>query len=235
MNYEHIKGMILEVYGICNIQSFPIDCFKILEQYHLRTYTYTELKEYNLELYKICMLYSNDAFCYKDTICYNEDILEGRIRFSLMHELGHIVLGHPYNHTDTVEQEANYFVSNILAPRLAIYYANCRNNVEVSKLFSITLEASEYAFNDYRRFKRRLHINKLSPVDKKIYQHFYHPEFNAFVFHLDTCSLCGAQIHNHTGDICFRCLRYQLAYQHSPDKQESSVNQMHDYLQYRDL
>ena len=57
----------------------------------------------------------------KRIIAYDENKSPFRIRFSIMHELGHIMLGHSrecaYN-----EQQANFFASNILAPRMAIHF-----------------------------------------------------------------------------------------------------------------
>lgn len=47
------------------------------------------------------------------------------------------------------EAEANFFASNILAPRMAIHYARCKNEADVARIFEVSCEAAQYAFDDY--------------------------------------------------------------------------------------
>jgi hypothetical protein len=135
----------LDVFKKCNIKSFPINCYDILKQYDIEVYPYSSLSD-NLREY--CIKFSNDALKYRDKVCYNDDLPPGRIRFSLMHELGHIVLNHSNNHTPQMEQEANCFASNILAPRMTIHYAKCKNETDVSKLFGIQSSIDHHYKNE---------------------------------------------------------------------------------------
>lgn len=110
MNYHDILVKILDVYRDCEVQSFPIDCYSILRHYGYRIFTYQNIRDINERLYQYCRNYSEDAFRYgaKRIIAYDENKSPFRIRFSIMHELGHIMLGHSrecaYN-----EQQANFF------------------------------------------------------------------------------------------------------------------------------
>ena len=172
MNYHDILVKILDVYRDCEVQSFPIDCYSILRHYGYRIFTYQNIRDINERLYQYCRNYSEDAFRYgaKRIIAYDENKSPFRIRFSIMHELGHIMLGHSrecaYN-----EQQANFFASNILAPRMAIHFAQCRNEDDVSSVFQISREAGSYAFQNYRLWKESA-AREVSDVDEAMYRHF---------------------------------------------------------------
>lgn len=202
MNYAHIKFATLNVFKECNVRSFPIDCFQILEFYDLKAHSYKSLPD---ELKEYCMKYSEDALNYKDKICYNDNLPLGRIRFSLMHELGHVILKHSRKKTRELEQEANLFASNILAPRMAIHYAGCKNQSDVSKLFHMTNEAAQYAFEDYRRWHRWTIYHKMNPFDKAMYSHFYDEKQNKFIYNVKQCAYCGDEICNSMDYICKKC------------------------------
>lgn len=202
MNYDYIRFATLEVYKECNINSFPIHSFEILNHYNIRTHTYSSLSD---ELRRYCLNYSNDALYYKDKICYNDLQPKGRIYFSLMHELGHVMLKHNQNHTPQMEQQANIFASNILAPRMAIHYAGCKNQNDVATIFSLTNEAASYAFDDYKRWRRRTLHEKMGPFDQAMYQHFFNKESNKFVYSIIQCAYCDELIYNSFAFICEKC------------------------------
>lgn len=202
MDHQFIKFITLNVFHDCKVYSFPINCFEILNYYGLSIHPYSSL---DASLREYCFKYSEDALNYRDKICYNDNQPSGRIRFSLMHELGHILLNHTENHTPDMEQEANYFASNILAPRMAIHYAACKNHIEVSRLFELTNEAAQYTFDDYRRWYRRIVFRKMDSFDKALYLHFYNDTQDKFIYHIKPCVYCETLIYNSTEYICNRC------------------------------
>ncbi len=214
MNYDHIRFCILNVYKECHIASFPINCFDILASYRINTHAYSSLND---ELRSYCLSYSNDALFYKDKICYNDNQPAGRIRFSLMHELGHVILRHSENHTPRMEQEANVFASNILAPRMAIHYAACRNFTDVAKIFGLTNEAGRYAFDDYRQWHRKTVLYKMGSFDLEIYQHFYNSEAERFVYNIKQCYNCGQLLYNSVANGCVECSTKQHRYFYKQD------------------
>ena len=215
MNDTRMNQRILEIYRKCNIKSFPFSCFQLLKDcgFDTRTYEYLEYK--NRELYELCCLYSEDAFTYKDTIYYNNNRPKGRIRFSLMHELGHIVLKHEGAY-DWQEVEANTFASHILAPRIAIYYARCHCPEDVSRRFGLSPEASDYAYRSYLTWYRQVchNNNRISPTDRAYYRHFYHRAKGVFVWEMHRCRLCGKLLVN--GESC-TCHNTRLTYYNNAD------------------
>lgn len=216
MRYYEIQTHILDVYETCEIQAFPFDCHKVLERYGYRIFTYQQLRKANDRLYHYCCRLSDDAFHYKDLkiVAYDETKLWQRIRFSLMHELGHIILNHT-EETSQTEHEANYFASHILVPRMAIYYSRCRNKESVAKLFDISLSAAELALNDYKIWYKKA-SKHMSPLDRRMYLHFYDTSSKSFIYHVEECFWCGAPVYNFSTrhyselSICPRCMIRQI-------------------------
>lgn len=156
MDYVYIAEMILEVYRECGIKEFPIPCVDILKHYEFRTITYSRLKELNTEIYALCISASNDAFCDQRNriIAYNEKAVQGRIRFSLMHELAHCVFQHTGEDSEN-EDTADCFASNILAPRVAIRHYGCKNAEDIHFRFGLSYAASNKAVQAYNTWKQR--------------------------------------------------------------------------------
>lgn len=204
MDYTKINYKILEVFEQCRIHSFPVDCFSVLEYYNIK---YKKYSEQSPEKLNHCLMVSDDAFTLKNIIFYNDHILKNRIRFSLAHELGHHVLGHYNSRSASVEQEANYFASNLLAPRIAIHYSKARTEADVSKLFSLTKEAAGYALLDYRRWYKFTCANgsRMPAYDKKLYEHFYQEASAQFVFSVKHCTYCDQELVNCLSDTCPAC------------------------------
>lgn len=190
----------------CDIHSFPINCEDLLKHYGYRIFSYKELRDRNPELYNLSLGYSEDAFRAgaSKIVAYNPDRPHGRIRFSLMHELGHHILEHAGT-SDQNEKEANAFASHILAPRMAIHYSRCKNPNDVARLFDMSFEAADNAFIDYRRWHRNVMIYKMSMVDKTMYTHFYNREKKSFIWSKQTCCFCGKILYNSMENHCKIC------------------------------
>lgn len=197
MKNEQILERTLQVFRECEIFSFPFNCIEPFSHYGYKVFSYGELRSKSKELYDFCMEYSEDSFRDGNSkiVAYNDsEVNRKRVRFSLMHELGHIVLNH-YGGSEHNEQEANYFASNILAPRMAIHYAHCMNHAEVSEVFHISLEAADYAFQDYRRW-RRLAVYHMSALDWEMYRHFWNKNCKKFVYSMTYCYDCDELLYN---------------------------------------
>lgn len=171
MDYKLISDKTLDVFVECGIREFPIDCFKILEHYGFRLFTYAEMHSANQRLYEMCRKYSDDAFRYQNIICYNENVLDGRIRFSLMHELGHFVLNH-YETSQENEDEADYFASCVLAPRVAISKTLCRTADAIHDTFGLSYTAANRALADFKKW----HGRKKYDSEHQLFNYLYPKE-----------------------------------------------------------
>lgn len=209
--YDFILDRILDIYKKSRLISFPIDCFDLLALLGICSKPYTELP---IKKRDQCYRISEDAFTLKGVIFYNDLVLEQRMRFTLMHELGHIILGHTDQRFETQEQEANLFASNILAPRIVIHYSGCKNTADVAMKFHLSYAAADVAFDDYRRW-RRIYTYHTSMTDYQMYSFFN--KDGKFIYHKDNCHLCfKVPVYN---DACYcaacqcRLDRQQVIYQ----------------------
>lgn len=210
MTIDRIIEATIRLYKDCNIKTFPIDCFEISNTYGYDLVKYGELKAHKLEA---CKELSEDACILENTIYYDESQVPGRIRFSIMHELGHVLSG------AATESDADTFASHSLAPRMAIHYSGCKNANDVSRIFDISFTAAEIAFDDYRRWHRYVVYHKMSQVDKAMYDHFYNERAKKFVWHIEQCWDCAREIYNQPGkEVCSVCqARSGAFYDTSPD------------------
>lgn len=233
MNYDFILQKAADVLIHCDIHSFPIDCLSVMEQYGLVCRKYSEQSPQN-QLH--CRSVSDDAFSLKNIVFYNDMVTHTRIRFSLMHELGHHILGHTGNRSASQEAEANYFASNLLAPRLVIHASGCRTPEETAALFDISAEAALYAYEDCRRHSYPDHdLNGMNRFDQKLYRHFLDADTQTFVYHRQPCCFCGNEIVNSTKLLCHEC---EKTYGHHTDPVRSesdsliSDTRLSSYYQY---
>lgn len=168
MNVDIITSHVFEIYKKCNIKNFPINCISVLSEYGYKTKPYSELSPIKKTA---CLKLSKDACTIKDTIYYNDSSHhKARIRFSLMHEFGHIIL-----QTED-EDEADYFASYILAPRAVMYLLNCNNADDVHATFEISYTASNRAWYDHlhgaradaeRQIKEWFFPSKTKPMESE--------------------------------------------------------------------
>lgn len=88
-------------------------------------------------------------------ILYNNDLPTSRIRFSLAHEIGHIILQHQARGIDNYEREANMFAARLLMPMCIIKKLNIQSPNDLAKTFKVSLESATYRFARYQKLLKR--------------------------------------------------------------------------------
>lgn len=150
MNKNKVYNITSDFISENKLFEYPVDLFSICKMYGWKIKFYN--KNNNKELFEI----STDGFVVQNNNKYiiflNKDMLLSRQRFTIAHEIGHIILGHhnldgynliANNGLDTdVEQEANMFARLILCPPQITRYlpknANC-----ISNLFKVSKQMAE--------------------------------------------------------------------------------------------
>lgn len=163
LNDKILLNKVLSVYKECNIHKHPFDCLKVIKHYGYKLIPYSKVK-YIPELSRLCNEMSSDAFGFipLKIIVYNDKMSKERINFTLMHELGHIVL----EHTDQCsEDDADTFAGMILAPNVMIHYYECQTADDIHDRFGISYAAANRALLRYRRWKNS---RQLSEYDNEI-------------------------------------------------------------------
>lgn len=226
MDYDKIKYTTVLIYEQCNVTALPFDCFQLLEQKGFTCKKYSQLSE---SKYQACLELSPDSCTIGNTIYYNDKKSPRRIRFSLMHELGHIELN-----TDS-ETEANLFSSNILCPSVALHFSKLTNIREIANLFNISLECAKYAKEFYEKWLYSVKTYGMTDIDRKVYQHFYRQDIHRFVFKETQCIYCDTIIYNSNKPICSKCDVPLLSETNLYDTQAADLYVAENQWLYRDL
>lgn len=114
-------------------------------------------------------------------ICIRRGQSRQRARFTVAHELGHVLLGHvgkytlvnrePSPHDDPVEQTANGFAARLLAPACVLWGCRVSSAAEIAALCDISAVAARYR---WERMQILLARGKFltSPAEQKVYKRF---------------------------------------------------------------
>lgn len=145
------------------------------------------------EFIKDCGLVHNtvnsDGFTFGKIIFYNEQCSIPRQRFTVAHELGHILLHNGqsvYNREPSekdipIEAEANVFASRILAPACVLWGIGVTSAKQISEICNISMQSAEFRFKRlselYEREKQFMQeYNKscflMSPLERAVYNQF---------------------------------------------------------------
>lgn len=116
-------------------------------------------------------------------IFYRGDMTPGRIRFTVAHELGRIVLGHLENQTHTtrnreprkddaqIEQMANVFASRLVAPACVLYELNATTPERIAELCDISLAAARFRAERMELLKKRGAFG-MSQLEREVQKQF---------------------------------------------------------------
>lgn len=144
--YETIKKEVANFLEDWEIHKYPINPFYIFKKVGIPVKTYGELPDGERQA---AFSRSEDAFTKFEgslipTVYYNEKKSYCRIRFSLFHELGHIVLWHSGCDEKKEEYEANFFAGYIIAP-IPLVINNCSSlDIEfISNIFEISYSSAK--------------------------------------------------------------------------------------------
>lgn len=88
-------------------------------------------------------------------ILYNNNLPTSRIRFSLAHEIGHVILQHQARKIDNYEMEANMFAARLLMPMVLIKELSLVTPEAISKVCGVSLQAATYRLTRYELLRRR--------------------------------------------------------------------------------
>lgn len=160
--YEEITKIVIEMFKKFDVRNIPIDCFEIALKMGVILKPYSVLDGNSLIK---ALGISDDGFCIFQPagvgpfsfgqwyIFYNDSKPPKRIRFTLMHEIAHIVLDHT-EPSDLAEAEANFFAKYALAPPPLVHKVLPEDYLELGSSFELSNECAMYSFNYYKKWLR---------------------------------------------------------------------------------
>ena len=104
-----------------------------------------------------------------------------RMRFTVAHELGHIMLGHvgvyelvnrePSPEDNEIEQQANIFASRLLAPACVLWGCKVKSPEEIMRLCDISHQAAQFRYNRMKvLYERQKFLT--SPLERAVFEQF---------------------------------------------------------------
>lgn len=185
--YKQARNLTWEILIQERITALPVNVVSLCRQMGIRVQYYTPHDDN--DGYSTIFLGTPRIFVSKK--CTPE-----RQRFTIAHELGHILLGHvggtvelvnrePSPTDNPIEQEANVFASRLLAPACVLWGLDLHNAVDIARVCRISVQAASYRAQRmaelYRRGKFLSH-----PLERQVYHqflpyikdHLVHPAFD---------------------------------------------------------
>lgn len=166
MNYKYYKisrDKAWQTLIETKINHLPIELNKILDYYGIDIYLIQEDDK--------------QAFIKNKTIFLNQNLIKTRARFTIAHELGHILLKHnnlehsTHTNIGLEEYQANIFARCLLMPAIVLKEINCITPQDISSICNVSLQSAEYRS---KRLKELIQRNKFytSHLEQQIYNNF---------------------------------------------------------------
>lgn len=213
--YDYCYAKSCEFLEEFKIKAFPINVLEIVHQRDWGIVSYSELmRRFHCDRKTVIrILGSSDGYTIWNgadyCIAYNDDPnLGDRTRFTIMHEIGHIYLGHlldfeatkiyrgslTKNENRVLENEANAFARNVLSPVSMYLTLKNKSVTNVARTFGITTAAAEARIDFINRDVELVRHLKLSEKIMLVYQRFMKKR---------KCIICDAQFFQNTNIALF--------------------------------
>lgn len=93
---------------------------------------------------------------------------EKREDFTIMHEIGHIRLGHKQE-SDLAKKMANYYAAYALVPSPLYWHFKCKNSKNIVKKFEVSEECAIICFERCEKWKK--YSGKVKPYEQDLIDH----------------------------------------------------------------
>ena len=151
--YESIKKDVVDVLIRANIKVFPYDVFDLCEKLGYECIPYSS---FGVDKAKKMSLINRDGFRVQLNgqwkIFYNDSQIQKRIRFTIIHEVAHIVRDHQ-EACKLAETEANWFAAYALSPPIIVDMYSIKSVDELSSSFNLTTSCAQNAMHRYNCWK----------------------------------------------------------------------------------
>lgn len=175
--YFMVRDLAWQVLLDTNVKELPVNLEHIAKHYNCLLAPYQNNMELFTALQDWDNLRTNEAFSCNisnyNIIGYNNNYPTVRKRFSIAHELGHLILKHNATNLDTdeLETEAHAFATRILMPAGVLNALNVKSPAEISQLCNTSLQASTKRFERLEMLRER---NKFysSKLERQVLNNF---------------------------------------------------------------
>ena len=187
--YQGSRDLTWQILLDNNVTCLPVKVGDICKAMNVHIFSYSRGREYikNFDVYARPDV--NDGFAYQNNIFFNERCTLQRQRFTVAHELGHILLhngGGVYNREpadsdNPIEREANVFASRLLAHACVLWGLGVTNAGQIAELCNISMQSAKFRMERLNKlYEREKEFRQkygrscflLSPAERAVYEQF---------------------------------------------------------------
>lgn len=170
--YQNARNLAWRVLINEKVTALPVDVVDLCRRMGIKVQYYQPKDE-------------NDGYCTillgRPRIFVSSECSPERQRFTIAHELGHILLGHvgkgklanrePSGSDNPIEHDANIFASRLLAPACVLWALDARTPEQIAELCRISYQAASFRA---KRMELLYARNKFltSPMEQQVYDQF---------------------------------------------------------------
>lgn len=166
-DYTKIETAVVNLYTEINVNKLPINPFKIAKQKGYILIPYSQISHKARSILKEHEISGTSGRTKEGVykIFYDDSHCIERQRSTIMHEIGHILLGHKED-SAYAEKCANYFAAYSLAPPPIIANFNCEDFMDIAIIFKLSQQSASYAFTRFRNWND--HLFELKPHEVQL-------------------------------------------------------------------
>lgn len=165
-SYKDARNLAWEILIKFELYKFPIDPKKLAKQLNIHV---NQREKIPNDYYSISFLFEDEPY-----IIYKSSGNEETDRFTITHEIGHILMKNfesDRKPNQYEEEQANVFASRLLAPMIVLKHHNFKSFEQVSDFFGISLESACIRFKRYKEIDKR-NAYLLHPLERDYYFHY---------------------------------------------------------------
>lgn len=186
-DYQHVRDATWRILLDCKADRLPINLNAICHKLNIRVFSYSKGGRMieQAELCQVVRRTDGMTFYAGNTpvILFDEKKPPQRAKFTVAHEVGHIILGHvkpgsftaanrePQPGDAPEEQAANQFAARLLAPACVLWGLGVHTPEEIMELCKISRPAAEFRAQRMAELYRRNRF-LTSPLERKVYGQF---------------------------------------------------------------
>ena len=186
-NYKTARDKAWKILIDCKVCELPVSTAALCERYGWVLADYQEGNA-TIELLGLSGLTERtDGFCtvtdHFTYIFYDSSLPVGRQRFTIAHEIGHLVLGHvgrgnvttinrePNPKDSQEETQANQFAARLLAPACVLHELGAVTPEAIQQVCGLSRQAAEFRARRMQELERRNRYYT-SPLERQVVEQF---------------------------------------------------------------
>lgn len=164
--YSDIESKAVECLIDAGIKKYPIDSLEIVQNLGIHIAKYCDVPDkyrlYYLEGYSLIGPTREKSY-----ILYSERYPKNVIRFTILHELGHVVFKHKED-SELARKIVDHFAGYAIAPPPIIDKMGCKTVGDIMSAFEVTEKCAEVRLDYYNRWKN----HQIKNYEEKLLRHF---------------------------------------------------------------